>query len=186
MKINKKRNSWWHNTLLKILPKSNRSQAWGMDLVFGFIIFTVGILAFFVYSINQSGEVRENFESLGVDGSFILNNILSDGYPQDWNSSNVVVIGILSNNKINETKLERFYNLTQSNYPITRSLFRTKYDYYFYFDNDNITISSGIIDGIGKPGVNRTNISSNNLIKISRYSIYKNKPVVINLDIWEG
>jgi len=156
---------------------NKKSQAWGIDLVFAFIIFSVGIMIFFVYSINQTGEAKEKFDSLTVDGDFILNNILSEGYPIDWNSSNVIIIGIISDGKINNTKLERFYNLSLNNYTTTISKFRTRYNYYFSFDN--MSISSGAINGIGKSDVN----TSNNVIRITRYSIYNNKPTVVKLDI---
>jgi len=167
------------------MTMNKRSQAWGIDLIFGIMIFSVGIMIFFIYSVNQSGETKESLVNLGHDGDNILSNLLSDGYPTDWNSSNVIEIGILSNNKINETKLERFYNFTINNYAQTRSIFKTRYNYYLSFDN--MTINSIVIDGIGKPGVNRTNLNINatNLIKITRLSIYKDKPATIYLYVWE-
>jgi hypothetical protein len=163
--------------------KNRRAQAWGIDLIVGVIIFSVGILIFFIYSVNQTSEVKENLEALSYQGDVIFNEILSEGYPEDWNYQNVVKIGILDNEKINETKLERFFNLTQTDYAKTRTLFYTKYHYYFLFDN--ITINSEQIKGMGKPGIDPENISSTNLIKITRFTIYKNKPKTVYLYIWE-
>ena len=39
--------------------------------------------------------------------------------------------------------------------------------------------------GIGKPGVNKDTIDAKNLIKTSRFTIYKNKTVRLNLYVWE-
>jgi hypothetical protein len=162
---------------------NKRGQAWSIDLIIAIIIFSAGILIFFIYSINQASEAKEVLSELGYQGDVILNNILSEGYPQDWNQTNVVTIGILSGNKINETKLERFYDYSISDYSGTRSKFNTRYDYYFTFSN--MTINSFPVYGIGMFGTNVSNISSSSLIKITRFSVYKEKPTTIYLYIWE-
>ena len=53
-------------------------------------------------------EAEENIDALFYEGKIIASSILSEGYPVDWNSENVVTAGILTDNKINETKVERF------------------------------------------------------------------------------
>jgi hypothetical protein len=166
------------------MKKNKRGQAWSIDLIIAVIIFSAGILIFFIYSINQAGEAKKVLNELGYQGDVILNNILSEGYPVDWNNTNVVTIGIMTNNKINETKLERFYNYSTSDYQKTRSKFNTRYDYYFTFSNMT-TLNSSYIDGIGRVGTNVSNISSSSLIKITRFSIYKEKPTTVYLYIWE-
>jgi hypothetical protein len=163
---------------------NKRGQAWSIDLVVGVIIFSVGVLIFFIYSVNQAGEAKESLEGLSYDGDILFSNILSEGYPQDWNENNVVKIGILDEDRINETKLERFYNFANNDYARTKSIFNTRYDYYFSFSN--MTINSAAIEGIGKPGTDLNNINAINLLKITRFSIYKNKPITIYLYIWEG
>ena len=120
MKKRNKKNSRFDFNLIGILAKSKRSQAWGMDLVIALAIFSVGLVAFYIYSLNAPSEAKEVIDSLFYDGKIIANSILSEGYPINWNLSNVVTLGILSENKINETKLRRFYNLTQTNYPKTK------------------------------------------------------------------
>ena len=82
-----------------------RGQVWSIDIIIAFTIFLIAIIVFFVYSVNYSGEAGETFEQISYDGEIILKSIFSEGHPQDWNSSNVVNIGIMSKNKINEKKL---------------------------------------------------------------------------------
>ncbi len=165
------------------MKTNKRGQAWGIDLIIAFIIFLMGILIFFVYSVNYSEESKENLYSLSHDGDIIFNSILSEGYPMDWNSTNVIRIGILTNGRINETKLERFYNFSVNNYAKTKNKFNTPYDYYFNMSS-KIMISTSVIEGIGKPGINLNNLNSSNLIKITKFTIYKEKPVTAYLYVW--
>jgi hypothetical protein len=162
-----------------------RAQSWGLDLMIGMTIFSLGIFSFYIYSLNYSSEGEEALRWMLYDGNMISNVILSEGYPADWNSSSVVKIGILSEGKINETKLERFYSLALENYSETKPLFNTKYDYFFFLD-ENFTIGSSQVNGIGKPSTNPASITSNNLVKITRFTIYKNKPVTAYIYVWEG
>jgi len=165
---------------------NTKAQAWGFDLIVAMIIFSVGIVVFFIYSINQPNEAKETLEKLNYDGKLITESILSNGYPENWDSENVISIGILNNGKINETKLGNFYSLSQSNYDTTKILFNTKYDYFFFLD-ENMTSITVDVDGIGKSGVNKNNmnnINSENLVKISRFVSYKDKPMTAYLYIW--
>ena len=163
---------------------NKKAQAWGVDLTIAVIIFSVGIVVFFIYSVNFSGEAKENLDSLSYEGDVLFNSLLSEGYPQDWSLNSVVKIGILDNDRINETKLEMFYNLAKDDYQKTKSIFNTRFDYYFFM-NENMTINSKGVSGIGKPGINKDNINAKNLIKITRFTIYREKPVTTYLYIWE-
>ena len=132
--------------------KSKKAQGWGIDLMIAVVIFSIGLTVFFIYSLNSPGEGKENIELLFYDGEIIANTLLSPGYPKGWDEENVINIGITTNGKINETKLERFYNLAEDNYEKTKLLFNTKYDYYFFI-SESIIINGGSIEGIGKPGI---------------------------------
>ena len=163
--------------------KTKKAQIWGLDLIIAVFIFSIGIVVFLIYSINYSGEAVETFEKLNYDGEIIMKNILSDGSPQNWNESNVIKIGILSNNKVNETKLKIFYNLTKKDYHKTKLLLNTKYDFYFFI-NEGFEINEKI-EGIGTPNATLDNINSNNLIRTTRFGIYRDKPTTFYLYVWE-
>jgi hypothetical protein len=157
-----------------------KAQAWGIDLTVAALLFTVGIFTFFIYTINQPSQGKEVLNDLFYDGKIISDSILSKGFPSSWNSSNVITIGILTQGEINKTKAEYFYNLSIEDYNKTKNLFNTKYEYYFFLDK-NITLPtlSKEIEGIGKKPSN-----SENLIKITRLTIYEKKPSTMNLYIW--
>ncbi len=163
-----------------------RAQIWGFDILAGMALFLIGIIVFFVYSLNQPGEAQDNFELLSYDGKIIADNLMSPGYPLEWNSSNVVTLGISSEDKINETKLQKLHEIiyTENNYTITKNIFNTQYEYYFFLEQ-NMTINSIEVEGIGKPGATRNNIDARNLIKITRFTVYQNKTTPLYIYIWE-
>lgn len=162
-----------------------KAQAWGFDLMVAIVIFISGILIFYLYSINASGKPQENIESMLFDGNFITDSLLFVGLPNDWTESTVLSIGLTNNNKINNTKLERFYNMAnpitnQEGYQRSRLLFSTKFEYFMNFTKTTMTINSIDVQGIG----NWSSTPPKNLFKISRVTIYKNKPVTLDLYIW--
>ena len=159
--------------------KRKRGQAWGIDLAVALTIFTFGILIFFFYSLNQSSGPKENIDSLSYDGEAIADAVLSRGYPDNWNTTNVITLGILSENRVNETKLKYFYDLSVADYNRTRALFNTRFEYYLSF-SQNMSISGSEVAGIGsKPN------NEKDLIRITRFTIYKNKPTTAYFDMWE-
>ena len=168
------------------LPTSSRGQIWSLDLMVGVALFIVGIMIFFIYSINQPSQARNNLELLAYDGKIMTDNILSQGYPTNWDSSNIITPGLTSNNKINQSKLENLYQIiyVQNDYARTKNLFNTEYDYFFFL-NQNMTVSAGSIIGIGKPGTVKDNITAKDLIKITRYTVYQNKTTPLYLYIWK-
>jgi len=159
------------------MKKAKKAQAWGFDLMVAAIIFMFGVFAFYLYSINQ-GDSEEIINSLSSDGKLVASFILSEGFPEDWSLTNVAKIGILTGSRINETKLESFFTLSAADYNKAKSLLNTKYNYYFFLD-ENLTIAGNQVEGIGlKP------TSSQNLIKTTRFTIYKEKPVTAYLYTW--
>lgn len=155
-----------------------KAQAWGFDLIAASIIFVGGIVVFYLYALNSPNQTEETLNSLNYEGDTMANTILSEGYPIDWNEDNVAYPGILSDNKIDQTKLERFYNLSIDDYSKIKALFGVREEFYFYL-SENFSINGNQIEGIGKkPSVTR------NLVKITRFIVYNNKPVTFNLEIW--
>lgn len=152
----------------------------------GLALFLIGIMIFFIYSINQPFQAKENLELLSYDGKIIADNLLTEGYPKNWNSNNVVVLGLTTENKINQTKLENLYSMIyiENNYTKTKNLFGTQYDYYFFL-TENITVNSNSREGIGKPGVTKETIIAKDLVKTTRFTIYQNKTTPLYLYTWQ-
>jgi hypothetical protein len=164
---------------------SKKGQIWGLDLIIALIIFIIGLASFFFFYLNYSSDMSDNYQSLTFDGNAIADSILSEGSPQNWNSSNVVSIGILSGNEINNTKLGNFQYMAVHDYQSTKAIFNTKYDYFFFLEF-NLSIGNSSVIGIGKPGVNPSAINAANLIKINRITVINSKPVGAYVYVWEN
>ena len=164
--------------LLKKCINSKKAQAWGLDLIFAITIF-IGMLVFlYLHIFNISFDRQDTFNTLLYEGKVIGDSLLSEGFPQDWSGTNVVSIGILSNGEIDETKLEKFYNLSVSDYQKTKSLFNVANNYYIFFDMP-ITIGGNNVTGIGlSPG------ETENLVKVTRVVIIDKKIDNINVYVW--
>lgn len=156
-----------------------KAQAWGFDIIVATGIFIFGIIAFFLYTINYPTGEQEKLDELLYEGNIIADNLLSEGHPINWTTDTVSKIGLINNKTINQDKLEYFYNLSESDYGRTKSILGTKYNYFINFSTP-IEISGEYIGGIGLFPLN-----TKNNIKISRVSIYKNKPTSIEVQIWE-
>jgi hypothetical protein len=161
--------------------KQKKAQAWGTDLIIAFIIFSFTIVFFYFYSFNYSNETEDMLELLTYEGNFIADSLLSPGYPNPWQELDVLEIGLTTDGKINQTKIQTFYELTQNDYEKTKRIFGTKYDYYFFMEDP----INATLEGIGKPGTNSTNIDAINLIKITRFTIYQNKPTTAYLYVFQ-
>ena len=147
-------------------------QAWGFDLVIGMVIFIIGIFSFYLYTINLSGGGGEVIQQLEQNGELVADSLMSEGSPLDWNAGNVVRIGLLSEDRINQTKLDGFRTLAGADYARTKSLFRINNEYFVYLDND-------FAGGIGRDSSN-----ANNLFKISRVIVYDQKVTTLNVYSW--
>jgi len=161
--------------------KPKKAQAWGTDLIIAFTIFSFAIIFFYFYSFNYSNETEDILELLTYEGNFIADSLLSPGYPDPWQESDVIEIGLTTDGKINQTKLNTFYEFTQNDYERTKRIFGTKHDYYFFMGNP----INSTLEGIGKPGVNSTTITSSNIMKITRLTIYQNKPTTAYVYIFK-
>ena len=156
------------------------------DFIIGFIIFSIAILLFFKYYPHISPSHKDTGEDVLIEGKLITDSFLSEGYPSDWTTGNVVMIGLTEGKaKLNETKIMNFFSM---DYQETRNILKTRYDYYFYFTykNNSILKINGT-EGKGYPGVNSSNIDSidtERLTKITRLAEHNLDIVKMVLLLW--
>ncbi len=150
--------------LIKNLYKNKKAQAWGLDLVIASVIFLIGIIILYVYAINYSSQTKNSLDEMLYDGNLASGLILSEN---DF--------GILSNGKVNQTKLDDFYN---SDYQTKKNQIGLKYDFYFVMDD--LEVNGNPLNYIGKSNISEIE----NLIQVTRLTIYKNKPIKFDIFVW--
>jgi len=148
-----------------------KAQAWGFDLAVGAIIFLVGILSFYIFTTNISGS-DSRLQQLQKNGELIANSLMSEGSPSNWNRTNVVRIGLLTENRIDLAKLEEFRWLTEFDYNRTKTLFRVNTDYFVFFDMEPGN------------GFGRDYAEARELIKVTRVVVYNQSVTTLNVYSW--
>ena len=157
---------------------TEKAQAWGFDLMIATVIFLGALLALFIYTLNLPSEREESFKNLAYEGKLITDSLLTEGYPANWDENTVVRIGILSDGKVNDTKLLMFRDLVLSDYVKTKTLFNVADDYYVYFLNE-VMANNQPITGIGQPAINHKN-----LVKLERIVIQNGTIKNMNVQVW--
>lgn len=176
------------NRLNDLMEK--RAQAWGFDVMMASTIFALGLVVFFLYSLNYPRQSEDTINALQFDGNFIAENLLSVGSPNNWDQNNVASIGLTNENKINQTKLERMYDMTNfvnnnAGYNRTKSLLNTRYDFFFNFTQQISIRGVPLQGGIGRNYTGDPNKIPKNLIKVTRLTVYNNQPTTMQLFVWE-
>ncbi len=158
---------------------TKRAQAWGFDLIIAAVIAISGLIIVYAYINNIAQKESPRFDDLKKDAERLAVLLLEEGIPENWTRENVVKIGITTNNKIDERKLEEFYNISQTDYSIVKKMFRINSNYFINF-TEPIIINQNYVQGIGLEPVNPQQI-----IKATRFVVYKGKPTTIRVIIWE-
>lgn len=150
--------------LINLINKNKKGQVWSFDAAAGMIIFMAAMIVLFFYAIDYTNQSGIKIGDLSYQGNIAGEFILNEEH------------GILTSNKINQTKLDDFYYL---NYSAKKSELGVKDD--FYFTIPDLEINGTPADYVGK--INGTVVK--NVIQVTRFTIYKNKPVQLNIFIWD-
>jgi len=146
-----------------ILINKKQGQAWSFDLVIAGFIFLVGIMVLYVYAINYTSQSQQHLDELFYEGRLASELILSE---EDF--------GILTNDRVNQSKLEEY----DSYYDAKKGVLGISHD--FYFNISGLELSGSPASYVGK--MNTAEIED--LIQITRITIYKNKPTKLELFIY--
>lgn len=109
-----------------------------MDFIIGIMLFM--IVVFLAVKIILTIYPTENHIQVYRDAVHLSDNLLSEGYPPDWNTTNVILPGIAGNNRINNTKLALFKEL---DYQRAKTLLHVTSDFIFFISNSTTIINTG-------------------------------------------
>ena len=157
--------------------KGKKAQVWYTDFIVSVLIFTIAMTIYFEYVNNLSKEEESQLDEMLTGAKTMSNNLMSEGYPTNWNQSDVDIIGIVEDTKVDQEKIEQFYNMSHDT---AKFKFGISNNYYFYLqDRDGQKIQ---VDGKEYAGKEPTNPSK--LVKLDRVTIYNNSIVKAVVQIW--
>lgn len=155
-----------------------KSQISTLDLIISLLIMSI-VLVFSVKQLTTLFQDKE-FSSLSSEAVRISNYLLSEGFPKNWTNTTVIRIGLMTNNRINTTKLEQFMNMS---YNLTKGYLNAFHYYAVEFSN-----SSGPLKAINcskaPDFIEACNITDSlialkpkNIVRIDRLAVY-NKSII--------
>jgi len=173
--------------LIKMIKpsKGKKGLVWTTDFIIGMMLFI--LIVFVALRIVFSMYPSEDHIIVYRDAVHLSDRLLSEGYPPDWNTTNVILPGIAENNRINATKLSRFKNL---DYYHAKTLMHMTSDYIFFIRNstDIINISQCVYGYNLTTDENCTpmlgTITYNNLARIDRLIIYNSTVISLTIYAW--
>lgn len=132
---------------------NKKAQVWSFDLIIAGVIFLIGIIILFLYAINYTSQTKNELDELFYEGNLASELILSE---EDF--------GILSDGKVNSTKLAAF------DCSVKKNEMSLKDNFYFILDGNSYC------DVPANP---------ENSIKVTRITIYNNKPSKFELLVYD-
>lgn len=181
------------------IRNNRKSQVWTIEFIISFVIFTAAIILSVksIYNI----YANDNFKDITAESEFVSQSLLSEGFPLNWDKDTVIRIGLVTDKKINESKLRSLYDLEYSS---ARELFGIRSNFFIYFSNasgiiplfyyvnENISQADGCGYGhsdvvkqfITECSININSVTRNDMIKIDRIVNYNGSILMMNVYIW--
>lgn len=162
-----------------------RAQMWSLDFAVSVVIFAfvVSIVVFAWNYSTQNSMDQVNFNILQNDVMMISDSLIRvSGLPEDWNDTNVQVIGLADEeNVLNSTKVLRFIGL---DYGFTKSILGIgNYDFYFDIRYPNNTIMEISGTTLTK-GIHPVGQDSRIVVPVERYVILDGNVGKMEFFLW--
>ena len=159
-------------------------------MVIAISIIAIIVILFVRFNVNNDVDGENEYNEIINQAKIVSDYLFSEGSPTNWNSTNVVRLGLTDgNNVLDKIKLEKFSNLSKLNYDKSLELLRLRYDYLVFFkDYDDNILNLTEDKYYGKNGVNDTNIEDQNpinLFKVSRFIVDKQGNINVSSRIIE-
>ncbi|MBW2982862.1 hypothetical protein KY327_01000 [Candidatus Woesearchaeota archaeon] len=166
-------------------PSRTKAQVSTLDFFGGLAIITVALLLASNLLLTMNSD--DGFEDVKQQARTAAERLTSPGHPDDWNESDVIKAGILTDDRLNTTKLARTGNLT---YDQLRGALAVTDHVYWYHTNatrvQNITAC-----GHGHPSVTTdenctpTLPNHGNLARIERLITHDDKILRMVVIAWD-
>ena len=163
-----------------------RAQLWSSDLAVSVLIF---FSAFAVIMFSWNYVIVQNAEQAGVREMEVLALAISDqiiripGLPENWNSSNIDVLGLASEeNILDDSKIEEFLGL---DYQRAKGLLGIGiYEFQLQVKHLNNSIAQTLLGTEISYGL--TPSDARVIVPVERYTMLNNGIVKLDLILWAG
>jgi len=170
------------NSQIKKGISGRRSQSWYVDYIVSFVIFAI---ALFMLIENLPQMESESLDSISIEANVLSDSLLSEGNPANWNSTDVIEIGLLTQGVIDDSKV---YRLNSVSYKGARALYGMRSEFLIYFDKGGKLYNISLFQYYGAPGANMTNIDSmfrpRQIVHSRRLTSYKGDIIAMNVVVW--
>jgi hypothetical protein len=160
-------------------------QVWSIDFIIGMMLFLFVLLL--SVRIILTMNTTEPYDLTYREAVYLSDNVLSEGYPKTWTTSDVIIPGIALDNKINAEKL---FNYSLLEYNKTKIAYQITGEYLFYFSNGTSILNvTQCIYGFNVPVTSDcepiiSNLTYSNLAKIDRIVFYDNQILRMTFYVW--
>ena len=157
-----------------------RGQAWGFDAMLASAVFITAITVLYFYTLNYQYKNESPLDEIRYESTLIGDSLMSEGTPVGWTENNVIRIGLLSDGKINSTKLSQFGDLTLNNYQRAKGLLTVRHNYLVNVSSP-VTVNGQLVQSIGQSPTS----SAENVISVIRVNAYNNIPITLKIVVWD-
>ena len=143
------------------------------------MIFFIVVFIYYGYAYSFNQDPNEIISELVMDAKAISASLITQGSPNDWNLTNVQIIGLTDGNqRIMQNKIDMIGNFSYNN---LSSILRTRYDYFIQL----IELNGSIINISGKEGVGLAPYNEDNVIAITRIVVYDSRLISMVVKVWQ-
>lgn len=160
--------------------RKTKGQVWSLDILVAFTILLGGIIFFYYQNPLESSIPEGDTETLTLHAKSISGFLVSAGFPANWTSENVTIIGLTDGNtRLSQTKV---YYHSSIDYKRTKNLLSTTRDYQISFrDRMNSPFSIGNVTTLGK---NSSAENPENIVTLTRYIFYNGSIIQMVVNVW--
>lgn len=161
-----------------------KAQIYVTDYIIALLVAILFISVYFFYSADV--DTYENYMSdfINTEAESISYSLISEGIPNDWNKYNVILPGLLNNERsLDDSKVFSFFNMS---YLTQKELLKIINEFKIYVQDDKgniISFENGTIKR-DAAGYYQENISDATA-KIQRFIEYNNTYATLNILVWK-
>jgi hypothetical protein len=150
------------------MKTQRKAQVWSADFLTGILIVSLSLALALTLLINTNNS--KSFED-------ISSTLFNEGAPANWNISTITSIGIMSDGRINNTKVTAMYDMERTR---LSSYLGVDKKFYIAILNNSVPIIFG-----GKDFAGYTYSQAKDVYAITRFGIYESSVVEIQTVVWQ-